>query len=523
MLVDRQIYIKLTSAFYFVDADILRVYMIARNKQSVLKNKFSLELSIKSSDIFDPEIVKKDSVNLRVNTAGESEYAAVFIDTKLNLEKTQSKNGEFESMSMVIIDEKTKARSKKPLNVKIKSLLSYTKKKGIMHCSKCMHMTKNEFVDLKWNIKLLKKIGYDKKYLCDHMIEKDDTFAEILKENESFLELDKLKCIPNLQNDVLLANQTYVAKYTDLCLDDRCKKSVNPYYKFDLISVVIENECYMNNIDKYQYVKVSDNDETVLPKQLRNLDTLDSVRSYISNIDFEKMENQDPFGKLSCDQDIKIESYLETLAENAKSDDVTFHFKYGTYVFNSMVDNVFRNLEIALAKLNISHLLIAQANNTIPRIRVKFEKAWLNINNRIELQYALSLLNLYKSYVKPFLNELKNDLKEKAGDFDKLFFITGNERDAYAGKSIHNTRRTMDMFIHWSVSSIEISNNYEVSIQYKKGADGGGELQSSPNIAHMSHFRENTLRFDQMDSDMSILSFHFDVNYLKCFMIPLLI
>jgi hypothetical protein len=83
-------------------------------------------------------------------------------------------------------------------------------------------MTKNEFVDLKWNIKLLKKIGYDKKYLCDHMIEKDYSFAEILKENESFLEIDELKCIPNLQKDrnVLLSNQTYLAKYIDLCFNN---------------------------------------------------------------------------------------------------------------------------------------------------------------------------------------------------------------------------------------------------------------------------------------------------------------
>jgi hypothetical protein len=120
------------------------------------------------------------------------------------------------------------------------------------------------------------------------------------------------------------------------------------------------------------------------------------------------------------------------------------------------------------------------------------------------------------------LNKSKNNLKEKAGDFDKLFFITGNERDTFFGKSIHNTRRTMDVFVHFSFSSIEISKNQDVSIRYKKKTEAIGDLQSSPNIAYMSHFRKNTLRFDQMDPEMSFSSLHFDINYLKCFMIPLL-
>jgi hypothetical protein len=74
----------------------------------------------------------------------------------------------------------------------------------------------------------------------------------------------------------------------------------------------------MRYIDKYRYTKVADVDETVVPKQLTNMGTLDSVRSYITSIDFEKLDNKDPFDKLTCDQNIKITDYLDALAVNTQ-------------------------------------------------------------------------------------------------------------------------------------------------------------------------------------------------------------
>ncbi len=59
---------------------------------------------------------------------------------------------------------------------------------------------KDSFSDLKWWIQMQKKLGFDKLHLCDHMIEKDSTFTRLLEQHKEFLEMDQLKCIPNLKN-----------------------------------------------------------------------------------------------------------------------------------------------------------------------------------------------------------------------------------------------------------------------------------------------------------------------------------
>jgi hypothetical protein len=82
-------------------------------------------------------------------------------------------------MTVAVIDAATKSESKMPLQVKIKNLLvDRAKKKSIMHCGKCLHLSKkDDLVDLEWNIKLHKRTGFDKKYICDHMIDKDESFT----------------------------------------------------------------------------------------------------------------------------------------------------------------------------------------------------------------------------------------------------------------------------------------------------------------------------------------------------------
>jgi hypothetical protein len=511
MLLDRQIYIKRTAAFYFVDANIFRVHVLVKNDKSILNRTFSLELVINVNNQTVRTEIANELVHIQVYDTVH-EYAALFIEASLSMdgELNYSKQ-KVDSMSMIIVDKKTKTKTGRPLNVKIKNLLGdKTKKKGVMQCGKCLHMSKaDDLSDMEWNIKLLKRMGYDKKHICDHMIEKDESFRRLFDEHKEFLEMDELKCIPNLQNRASLLDQPYLKNYADLRVDND-----DNVPQFDVVNMLIENECYLNNIDKYRFIKVADTDELVFPRQIKGLSTLGSVRLYVSRIDYDQ---SDPFLRVTCDQDVKIESFLNKLDAGAKpvTTEISFNFKYGTHIFNSMVDELFKSLEIELANANTSS---ASSYRTIKLKQISF-----SINDAEELKYAASLLKLYKSYVKPLLDKSKIELTAKVGHFDRLFFVTGSASDRYYGKSIHNTRRSMDLHMHWSNSVIEIDkNNATASIRYGNGFLGKLELVSSPDIAHMSHFRKNRLRFDQMDSVIPFSSFHFDLNYLKCYMLPLL-
>jgi hypothetical protein len=190
-----------------------------------------------------------------------------------------------------------------------------------------------------------------------------------------------------------------------------------------------------------------------------------------------------------------------------------------------MVNEFFQHLEVKLKEHFIEakthhNDTIALANLTTNSIIVNLTTVSFSICNLKELRYSISLLKLYKSYVKPLLSKLRTKLTARAGNYNKLFFITGSVSDSYPGKSILNTRRSMDTFIHWSSSVIEIDEQNNVSVRHDGGLLGRLELISLPDVAHMSHFRKESIRFDQMDRIVPISSFHFDLNYLKCYLIP---
>jgi hypothetical protein len=514
MLVTRRAYVKRTAAFYFIDADIFRVQILVRGESLPLRT-FHLRINfLKHHKIVETQFVNDSDIHYH-NEEPEFVYMTRLIETRLKTRKNYP-NSSYDSMTVTVIDEATKLETA-PLVVKIKYLLGdRATKKSMMHCGKCINLSvKEDLADLEWDIKLQKKIGYDKKYIC--MIEQNEGFKRLFNEYRDFLEIGELKCIPNLQDHALLLNQSYLAKHTDL----RDKNYNYMVRKFDVINVLISNECYMNNIEKYRFINVGDNDEILLPKLIESMMTLDSVQSYIAGIEDATFEKHDPFLSVSCNGNVKLESYLDRLLapQSTYNNLTSFHFKYGTYFFNDMVKEFFQLLEIKLKE----HFIWAKTrrNDTMTQsIIVNLTYVSFSIGNLKELQYANSLLKVYKSYVEPLFSKLGNETN-RAGNFNKMFFVTGSANDYYPGKSIINTRRSMDSFIHWSASIIEISEDKKnVSVWHDWGNWGRLELVSSPNVAHMSHFRKGSLRFDQMARIVSISSFHFDLNYLKCYFLP---
>jgi hypothetical protein len=57
-------------------------------------------------------------------------------------------------------------------------------------------------------------------------------------------------------------------------------------YKFEVVNQLIENECYLENIDKYRYVTIEDIDEPVIPVKLEN-EACDKYGSFSNNSDLE--------------------------------------------------------------------------------------------------------------------------------------------------------------------------------------------------------------------------------------------
>jgi hypothetical protein len=541
LLQTREVFIKRSAVFYFVDADILRIQMLANSCVIANPKRFILKISLLADKkVVSTFISKHEGTDVRSHETF-SEYAASFIEAKLdgtNNIKNMFLNKEFDSMQLIVIDTKNGVQTKRPLDVKIKYLLGdKAKKKGVMHCGKCLHLSKkDDFADLEWWIKLHKIMGFEKKYLCDHLIEKDESFTSLFEEFKDFLEIDQLKCIPNLQDHAYLLNQIYLQSHLDLNNGENTGYEVN---KYDIINILTYNECYLNNIDKYRYIEVSDTDEFVLPKRIQELNKFEKVIDFISRIDFQK--EVDPFSDFTCKSEIGIESFIERdvipqLDTKEMKHEISLHFKHGSHIHGNIIDRLFKLLEVEIHARNLTNIETisdeSQFDISIEVVNGEHAKQFnldrafsFTIKGRKELQYALSLLRLYKKTIKPFLETNIHVIAQSMRNFDRLFFVSGDLNNHVVGKTIHNTRRTMDMFIHYSISVINIDQQTNAaSILYQKKPSNNQpteEVIPPRSLAHLSHFRKH-LNFDREQSVVPFLALHFDLNYFKCYFSPFL-
>jgi hypothetical protein len=527
MISSKEFYIKKSAVYYFIDADFLKIMFLTQNMRNgtftkPLESRFNFIVVLQKQSV----VVKEMSIRKRVDVQAlfdAHEYMTAYfkIPLSMNLVKRYAMNT-FDSMSVTIIDTETGKSTRKPLDVKIRYLFANRAyKKGSMHCGSCKHLTrKDDLADTEWTIRLHKKMGYDRKQFCDHMIEKDPGFSRIFKDYKDFLDLETLKCIPNLQAHDYLSNQTFLSSYLDLTTGANRAYSVQ---KYDIITMLVENDCYTNNIDKYKYIEVSDTDEVIFPKLIRKYNTLTSVIDLVSNLTFAQ---NDPFASITCDSNnTTISDFIEydllpRLDTKHIDHPVSLHFKHGAYLFNNIVDELFKSLRSTLTN-NLNNL-----NLTIQVIQkdraAEFKIAGpltFTITSRKELRYALKLLELYDKMIQPFLVKHKKYLEEKVGSFDRLFFVSGDLNDHAVGKTIHDTRRTIDIFLHFSTSYITVDkSDDQFTIAHERALK---DLIVPRELAHLSHYRK-FLNFDPKSSLVPLSAFHFDLNYFKCFMIPLL-
>jgi hypothetical protein len=89
------------------------------------------------------------------------------------------------------------------------------------------------------------------------------------------------------------------------------------------------------------------------------------------------------------------------------------------------------------------------------------------------------------------------------------------------GKVVHNTLRTMDVYIHYAIDVINVDKTGRDMPYVSYGKKKTDDWTAPRNLAHLAHFRRY-LNFDVKQTVMPITSFHFDLNYFNCFLNPLI-
>jgi hypothetical protein len=242
--------------------------------------------------------------------------------------------------------------------------------------------------------------------------------------------------------------------------------------KYEVISQLIQNECYVENFNDYKYVAAFDNDEVIFPNRA-GFPTMDAMRDYIVNMEPQPEANSSPiigsrhsminseavFNDFKCNRlesmpgnGSSFEKYFDELSTKLKFTKPTaYYFSQSYFISLNMTEQIFRNMELAFNQINstIQQSSLKLSFSVTDWNRQEPHSFTFTIANENELHYAANLLKIYKTVLLPYLAKNDRLLNENIQYFDRLFSIVGRINGYAIGKTLHDTRLTAGFSIHY--------------------------------------------------------------------------
>jgi len=492
-VLNKDVYFRRNLAFYYTDLKVIRLYFEIKDPQHTFSSKRDL------NSIYLAVYLNNNITEIVLNTPYNKVvhqydfYSLEYVEFKFNLTKiieplkVKVKNKDKESTSFISL-------IIKPFRVK-----DEFKKNHSMLCSKVYYFKSDYFKEFKWWIEMNRIHGYSKIVIYNNSIENSPELNNFFNQNKDFVHLIQFKCIPNFMtrnnlNKMFLTNFNEIAQYGQPVL--------HVHVHFEQL---VFNECYLQNMDKYKFITVNDQDETIVPPYLQNYiqqQENDLVKD--SENFMKKAESLCYYSRNKQINETNIEIYLNSLLNNYENKTSTFHFKMGVYMKQKTMDLIFNEIE----KLNFIDE-ITDYNYTIRIYDDQEFNYWkqkldfkIAIKSKEEYEYAQYLYEVYKTVYKPFFKQNKDYKSDKIPEsFNRLFYLLGPSTTWFGGKTIHNTLLTESLTTH---DARPLDDSVKI-VPIEKG--------------YSSHFRKN---YNLDWNEKSIKEFRFDLNYFLCYYKPIL-
>ena len=285
----------------------------------------------------------------------------------------------------------------------------------------------------------------------------------------------------------------------------------------DTINILVLGQCYLDNIDKYDYIGVFDNDETVLPKIS---DQFSSIAKSIEQFKSFKIDDLNKFNDLifndKCNH-YKIDliknknpnhiyPYLKNVEYNQNIKESSLYFYQGyffsyklterlfNYVTNYFVNSKFNDTQL---KININH------DEKFVITEYPINRCSLTIANREEYNYLMNLIQIVNSLIKPYLDKNREIINKFVDRYERFFVILKN-RDTL-GKTIHNTKSTFEFSLHEPMLYLKNVPDIYTKIENENG--------------YLHHFRKS---LSQNGIDFDVYDIYLDLNFFNCYFVPII-
>jgi len=271
-----------------------------------------------------------------------------------------------------------------------------------------------------------------------------------------------------------------------------------------LLEGYVFDECYASNRNKYKYIAIIDQDESIAPRGLL-ANTIDLFKSDLK---------QDLLTNYQCykseDQEARLDAYLNNAIKNLniKNEKASFHFKMSIHLKNKTTDIIFKEIGVFLNKIinetnnkSINYSILIEDPNDVSEYGARL-KFYLTITNKEELEYTKRIYKFHNDIIEPIFKRNKQTLDKVASEiFNRVYILFGNASTGFLwGKTIHNTVSTNDFTVH----------------------SGGHYIEVPVEYGHLSHFRENYNLHWGESSKYSIYELMFDFNYYNCYFKPII-
>ena len=477
------------ASFLFKDMKYINIYFLSTSNADL---RINLKLKIYKDKQFLNEMGLKNVQNNRYNVYDNNGvYNLHYLKVDLDIHMLYN---QIEDLLIEVFPYlSTNVITKNPINLKIKNLREKNHlKKEAMICSKIYKLDRDSYKILNWWFQLNKNIGFEKIVIYNNSIENSQNFDDVFLKHKDSVEVKQIQCFP----DYIKNSNKYLRKLSDLKFNNEFSWSLRW-----LFEVLLFNECYLDNIDKYKYIAMTDQDELIIPRLLDKYHPLEKnliliKQNNIQNNQFENFLENNQCKKASLDTN-HIFYYKNELKNVFKFDDSrNIHFKMGYYLKDRIIKKILTKFkEYYKTSKNFTKPCLIHVIDLDPESEFHYPYNYtFDITNQMEHEYAIYLYNLYDKVMIPFYENSKLDKIPET--YNRVFYIADKYVEKAQGKTVHSSKTSLHIAHHTSYNF--------------------GSQQIPYNYGHISHFRDSYI-FGK--DPIPIRDLYFDLNYFNCYFI----
>jgi len=487
---NENVYFRKNLAFYYSDINKIHIYLERNNK---IQYKYKLLIKI---------IWKKYEINHFANTVNsytwrtDDQYSFEYIESDFNIKQLNLSidlNDKFNLEVKVEVLDNPSISTNKLISLIIKNFnTNNNDKKHSVLCGKTYYYENSHLNYYEWWLNINKINGYDKIVLFNNSYGNGSwsQFNDIFKKHQDLVQVVQFQCLPNFF-DLKNKNKSYINFFEIFPLYGKYPLPYHQHFEFASF-----NECLLTNRDKYKYVTIMDDDETIMPRKEYNNEIIESL-----------YQNYEPYSEKIdpiTNRSTKFIPYFENLLSKFNlGSKATFGFRWAPYMKNKHIKLIFNEIEkIYLSNITDHLLKIQDENDTFGLLSFR-----LRINGEQDFKYAKYLYEMHLKYIEPFFKNNSQILNSVPEPYTRFYYFNGKETvfHSWYFKHIHDASEAFKVSTHLPENRVSSSLNVPV------------------NLGHVTHFREDYREaYQWKQKEIPIKELFFDFVYFNNYFKPIL-